>query len=84
MTDKIEVISLAIGAFSGVVSGVVVYCLARRGQPSLPKRVIPVNPAASECDSPCRAIKREAEMFPEQMGADEIQRMRGEYSNGKE
>ena len=47
MIDKIEVISLAIGIFSGVVF----YCLARQGQTGRPKKVNPVKPAASECDS---------------------------------
>lgn len=43
MTETtIEIVSLAIGFFSGVV----VYCLARRGQPDLWKRTIPVTSVA--------------------------------------
>ncbi|MHB8525322.1 MAG: hypothetical protein ACYDD2_04095 [Candidatus Acidiferrales bacterium] len=50
MIDKIEVISLATGIFGGVVF----YCLARRGQPSLPRNVVPVKSTASGCGSPHR------------------------------
>lgn len=50
----IEIVLVAIGIFSGVV----VYCLARRGQSDLWERTIPVASVAPKTDCPPRAPTR--------------------------